>query len=87
MFKRLNTHLTLKNYYNVTNSTNLATDLIHLVINKNHGLITYDVKELYVNILIEETTAIIKSVLTNNNETRMTKKQIITLLRLPLSEN
>jgi hypothetical protein len=57
----LNTHLTLKNYYNVINSTNLATDLTQLKIGKNHKLITYDIKYLFVNIPIEETLVITKS--------------------------
>jgi hypothetical protein len=41
----LNRHLTLKNHYNVKNSTNLAIDLTKLKLNKNHKLITYDIKK------------------------------------------
>ena len=86
LVKLLNTHLTLKNYYNVTNSTNLSTDLTQLKINKNYRLITYDIKDLFVSIPIEETLAVTKSILTKNNETLMAK-QIIILMILVLSHN
>ena len=83
LVKLLNTHLTLKNYYNVTNSTNLATELTHLVINKNYRLITYDIEDLSVNISIEEVIGITKSMLAKNNYIQTTK-QIINLMRLVL---
>ena len=50
LVKLLNTHLTLENNYNVSNSTHLATALTQLKINKNYRLITYDIKGLFVNI-------------------------------------
>jgi len=49
----LNKHLTLNSYYNVANSTNLATDLANLKISENHKLITCNIKDLYVNIPTE----------------------------------
>lgn len=36
----LNKHLTLNNYHNVKNSTNLATDLTKIKLNENHKMIT-----------------------------------------------
>ena len=54
--------------------------------NKHYKLITYDIKDLSVNIPIEETLAITKSVLTKNNDTLMTQ-QIITQMRLVLSQS
>ena len=86
LVKLLNTHITLKNYYNVTNSTNLATELTHLVINENYRLVTYDIKDLFVNIPIEEVTGITKSGLAKNNDTQTTK-QIIDPMRSVLSQN
>ena len=86
LVKLLNTHITLKNYYNVTNSTNLATELTHLVINENYRLITYDIKDLFVGIPTGEVIGITKSVLAKNNNTKTTK-QIIDLMRLVLSQN
>jgi len=47
----LNKHLTLNNHI-VSNSTSLANDLINHRLNKNHKLITYDIKDLLVNIPI-----------------------------------
>jgi hypothetical protein len=81
-----NKHLTLNNHYNVANSTNLAIDLANLKISKNFKLTTYDIKDLYVNIPIEETITIIKSMLLKNNDTQI-MQQIIILMRLVLSQN
>ena len=86
LVKLLNTQLTLKNYYNVTNSTNLAIDLTQLQINETPILIMYDIKELFINIPVEETIAITKSILTKNSDTQL-MKQIITLMRSVLSQN
>ena len=53
--RTLQQHLNLDNHYTIVNSTNLAEDLTKLSINKNHRLITLDIKDLYVNIPISET--------------------------------
>jgi hypothetical protein len=65
---------------------NLATDLTQIKLNENHKLITYDIKDLYVNIPIEETLTITKSMLLKSNDTQITQ-QIITLMKLILSTN
>jgi hypothetical protein len=44
--KIINQYITLNNSYNVTNSTNLAHDLIKLKLHENHRMITYDIKDL-----------------------------------------
>jgi hypothetical protein len=62
----------------------LAIDLSKLNINDNHKLITYDKKDLFVNIP-KETLLITKAMLLNNNNSQI--KQIITLIRLILSQN
>jgi hypothetical protein len=86
LVKILNKHLTLNNQYNVVNSTNLTIDLSKLNINDNHKLITYDIKDVFVNVPTEETLLITKSMLLKNNNPQITK-QIITLMRLILSQN
>jgi len=86
LVKLLNKHITLSNQYNVRNSTSLAADLIKLNLSKDHQLITYDIKGLYVNIPIEETRAITTSVLLKNNDAHVTQ-QIITLMERVLSQN
>jgi len=53
--KILNQYIMLNNHYTVTNSTNLANDLTKLEIHKNHRMITLDIKDLYINIPIDET--------------------------------
>lgn len=57
--KILRQHITLNNHY-VINSTNLANDLTKLKVHKNHKMITFNTKDLYVNIPIDETLNIIK---------------------------
>jgi len=55
MTKIIDQHTTLDNQYNVTNSTNLANELIKLEITDTHKLISFDIKDLYVNIPIQKT--------------------------------
>ena len=80
LVKLLNKHITLNNQYNVRNSTSLAADLVKLNLSKDQ-LITYDIKDLDVNIPIEETLTITKSMLLKNKDTQVTQ-QIITQRKL-----
>jgi hypothetical protein len=82
----LNEHLTLNDHYLVSISTNLANDLVILRFNKNHKLITHNIKDLCVNIPIEETLDIIKSLLILKNDLQITD-QILSLMKLVLSQN
>jgi hypothetical protein len=84
--KILDNSRTLNNYYNVTNSTDLATELVKLHVNENHRLITFNMQELFINIPIQETLQITKSLLLKNNNPEVTQQRI-ELLRLILSQN
>ena len=84
--KLLNKHITLNNQYNVRNSTSLVADLVKLNLSKDHQLITYDIKDLDVNIPIEETLTITKSMLLKKNDAHVTQ-QIIILIEAVLSQN
>jgi hypothetical protein len=84
--KILNRYITLNNHYNVTNSTNLAHDLIKLKIHENHKMITYDIKYLYVNVPMQETLNILNIKLLENTNTQMTH-HILSLMDTPLSQN
>ena len=53
MYNLIN-YLELNNQYVINNSTNLAHDIDKLNINKNHRFITYNIKDLFVNIPIQE---------------------------------
>ena len=85
LVKLLNKHITLNNQYNVRNSTSLAADLVKLNLSKDQ-LITYDIKDLDVNIPIEETLTITKSMLLKKNDAHVTQ-QIIILIEAVLSQN
>jgi hypothetical protein len=83
---KLNGYLRLNNQYNVKNTIRLAEDLTKLKINEHHKMLTYDIKDLYVNIPIKETLMITKSILLKHNDTQVTK-QIITFLETILQQN
>jgi hypothetical protein len=86
LVKKLNSLLNLQNQYNVKDSTTLANDLINLKIDENHRLITFDIKDLYVNIPTRETLRITRKYLITEND-KQTTEQIITLLHVILQQN
>jgi len=82
LVNKLNNLLNLQNHYIVKDSTALANDSTKLKIDENHRMITFDIKDLYVNIPIQETLRIAKTLLLKNNNEHTTK-QMITLLKSP----
>jgi hypothetical protein len=74
----LKQRLQLENQYNTQNSKNLAHTMSTLKINDSLKMITYDIKDLYVNISIEETLTITKKQLPKND--KYITKKIITIL-------
>jgi hypothetical protein len=78
--KILNQYISLNNHYTVTNSTKIANDLTKLQIHVNRRMITLDIKDIYVNIPIDETLDIIRARLLQNNDAQITH-QIFSLLR------
>jgi hypothetical protein len=82
--KILDNFLTLNNHYDVTKSTDLASDLVKLYVNENHRLIIFNIHDLFVNIPIQETLQITKSLLLKNNTPEVTQ-QIMELSELILS--
>jgi len=67
-------------------STALANDLTKLKIDENYRMITFDIKDLYVTIPIQETFRSAKTLLLENNNEH-TSKQMITLLEVTLQQN
>jgi len=82
----LSWNLHTSNQYNVKNSIAMAENLTKIEINENHKLITYDIKNLYINIPIHETLKITELMLNKENNAQITK-QIITLLDAILKQN
>ena len=76
----LNPNLNLRNTHNITNSTHLALELSQLSISANYRLITYDIKDLFVNIPINEVIRIIQNTLYQNQTTTQTIKLTKTIL-------
>jgi hypothetical protein len=71
--KTLKEYITLTYQYNVVKSTILAQKLKQFKLNNNHRLITFDIKDLYVNIPTE-TLNIAKSMLDTQNNKNITQQ-------------
>jgi len=88
--RRLNTilynHLQLDKRYNIINSNTLANELVNIKINSPHRLLTLDVKDLYVNIPIQETLNLTRTQLNAHND-KQTAHQIMTPLNTILRQN
>jgi len=59
--KILDQYISLNNCFNVTNATKLANDITKLEIHENHKMISFDIKDLCLNMPIDETLNIVKS--------------------------
>ena len=81
----INRHIHPSNQYNVKKFEILAHYLTKLKINENHRIMTYDM-DLYVNIPIQKTLTITKSMLIKENSIQITK-QIINLLEIILKQD
>jgi hypothetical protein len=84
--KNLKAYIQLPYQYNVKNSTNLAHYLEQLKIHEKHKLITFDIKDLYVNIPIDETISITQTLLLIQNNKTSTQ-QMIKLTETILQQN
>jgi len=82
----LKQHLNLGNSYTVENSTKLANDLSKITLKDSYRLITLDIKELYVNIPIQETLQTARSQLLKHND-RTFMDQLCFLLETILNQN
>jgi len=75
----------LSNENNTQNSESLACSLPTIRVNENHKMATFNIKDLYVNIPIEETLKITELLMKNNDEQKT--KQIIAILHSILRQN
>ena len=73
LVNKLNNLLKLRKHYIVKDSTALANDLTKFKIDENHRMIILDFKDLYVNIPIQETIRIVKTLLLENNNEHTSK--------------
>jgi hypothetical protein len=68
----------------VSSSTN---DLVNLSLGENHKLFSFDIKDLFVNIHIEETLVITKFIfMPKQNNELQTTDQILNLMKLVISQ-
>ena len=82
----LEQHLNLDNSYTVENSTKLANDTVKITLKDSYGLIILDIKDLYVNIPIQETIQTTRSQLLKHNDRTFTN-QLCSLLETILNQN
>ena len=74
LIKKLNNAINLKNHYIIKDSITLANELTKININENHRMVTFDIKDLYVNIPIGEALEIANNLLKENNNEQETKQ-------------
>jgi len=84
--KQMNDYTHLKYQHNVKNTTTLANDLTKLKLDVNHRMMTLDIKDLYVNIPINETIRTTKTLISKHND-KQTTNQITMLLETILKQN
>jgi len=82
----LKQHLNLGNSYTVKNSIKLANDITKITIKDSYRLNTLDIKDLYVNIPIQETLQTARSQLLKHNNRTFTD-QLCSLLEAILNQN
>jgi hypothetical protein len=82
----LKQQLQLENQYVTQNSEKLAYNITTIESNEYLRMATFDIKDLYVNILIEETLKITEQQLLKNNDKHKTQ-QLITMLHTILKQN
>ena len=85
LVNKLNIYLNLNHQFTMKNSINLAEDLTKLKVNGNYRMLTYDIKDLCINILTKEILRITKSLLLKHNDASTTK-QLIMLLDVILQQ-
>jgi hypothetical protein len=85
--QKLKEHLALKNEFNYINPITLANDICKLNMKPEYKLLTLDIKDLYVNIPINETIHITTKLLHENGINTQDTKDLINILRTTLHQN
>jgi hypothetical protein len=85
--RKLNDLLNLKHEYNVTNTTHFVENIRKLKLNPDHKILTMDIKDLYVNLSINQTLNITNKLLQNNRVDKYTLKEIMSILNMITNQN
>jgi hypothetical protein len=85
--KLLKNTMQLPNAFNVQNSETLMHSLKQINTHKNIKMCSFDIKNMYTNIPLNELTNIIHTTLTRNNIPNDYKKEIMTLVNVTLQQN
>ena len=84
--KRLNNLICLPYTYTTKNSHEIAQELTNIEINKHNKIVTLDIKDLYVNLPIQNILHITKFWLSIHNDNTITE-QTLHLLKIILKQN
>ena len=85
--RKLQSLINLPNTYITENSHEVAQELSNIQINENHRIITLDIKDLYVNLPIQNILRIMKFWLNKHNCDNTTTEQTLYLLKTILKQN
>jgi hypothetical protein len=85
--QKLNTLINLKYEYNITNTTHFTNNISKLKLNSDHKLLTMDIKDLYINIPINDTLYITNNLLKLNHTDKAITREIMAILEMILHQN
>jgi hypothetical protein len=73
--------------HNITNTTHFANNINKLKLKPDHKILTMDIKDLYVNIPINDTLYITNNLLKQNHTDKAITKEIMAILEMILNQN
>jgi hypothetical protein len=85
--KTINNHITLPNTYSIRNTADIAAELILLQLNKQHRLMTLDIKDLYVNITLPSIMNSTDYWFRTQNQPKTIINQTLQLIQTVLQQN
>ena len=83
----LNTHLPLPYAYNIKNTIHLLNDLWEIPWNENLYLASFDISNMYTNILTDQIPSFLRILCTHHNIDPQLQSEIIRLCQLVLTQN
>jgi hypothetical protein len=83
--QKLNDYIKLKHEYNIINTLQFTENIRKL--NPDHRLLTMDIKDLYVNIPVNDTLLVTNKLLKENHRDKNIIKEIMSILRMILNQN
>jgi hypothetical protein len=85
--QKLHDLINLKYEYNIINTRHFADNIEKLKLKPDHKILTMDIKDLYVNLPVNQTLNITKKFLQNNRVEEHVLIEIMSILKLIMNQN